>query len=172
MSMIVKKAVKVDNTNKIKQIINTLNNKKIKVGIFGSEGSDLLMIASVSEFGCNITVTPKMRAWLNYNGLHLKEETTEIRIPERSFIRATANEKENEIAKFVEQSLDMLFTFEISIDTFFDRVGTYLTQLTQQTITDMTSPPNHPWTIERKKGKEHVLIDSGRLRSSITYKVE
>ena len=44
-------------------------------------------IAAVHEFGCTIKVTPKMRAYLHYNGLHLKASTQYINIPARPFIR-------------------------------------------------------------------------------------
>jgi len=44
-------------------------------------------IAAVHEYGCTIEVTPKMRAFLHYNGIHLKEATTYINIPPRPFLR-------------------------------------------------------------------------------------
>ncbi len=37
----------------------------------------------VHEFGATIAVTPKSRAFLHYIGIHLKKETTVIRIPPR-----------------------------------------------------------------------------------------
>ena len=49
----------------------------------GSEVS----IAAVHEFGCTIQVTPKMRAYFHYNGLHLKATTQFINIPPRPFLR-------------------------------------------------------------------------------------
>lgn len=170
MGLKITKKVKVDNTKKFQEIINQLKGKTIQVGIFGSAGSDILLYAGVNEFGTDINVTPKMRAWLNYNGLHLKADTTVIHIPARSYIRKTANEKQDDMKQFIEQSLNMLFTFQIDTQAFFTRVGQYLVQITQKTILDTTQPPNHPFTIFQK-GSEHPLISSGRLLSSISYKI-
>ena len=50
-------------------------------------------IAAVHEYGCTIRVTDKMRGYLHSQGLHLKKTTQFIRIPERSFLRATLNDQ-------------------------------------------------------------------------------
>ena len=44
-------------------------------------------IAAVHEFGCTIRVTPKMRAYLHYQDIHLKASTQYIHIPARPFLR-------------------------------------------------------------------------------------
>lgn len=168
----IKKQVRTDNMKKLNQIINDLKNKKIKIGIFGSEGSDILMIAKVQEFGFDITITPKMRNWLHANGLHVKNSTTEIHIPERSFIRGSFDENKNKIDRFIKDNMEQLISFSISTNTFFDRVGQYLVGLTQEYLTELSTPPNHPFTLERKAPKSNPLISSGRMRSSITFKIE
>ncbi|NEZ47786.1 hypothetical protein FDF74_11400 [Clostridium niameyense] len=170
--MRIKKTVKEDNTKKLEKILNRLSKAKIKIGIFGSSGSEILMIASVNEFGCNINVTPKMRAWLHYNGLHLKKSTTSIKIPERSYIRRTVEEKQNKMDKLIKEGLNELFSFQIEVDTLLNRIGQYLSDITKETLTEVSSPPNHPFTIEKKGGKANPLIDTGRLRESITFKIE
>ncbi|HDK7180760.1 TPA: hypothetical protein PTW06_003680 [Clostridium botulinum] len=170
--MRIKKTVKKDNSKKLKQAIEKIAKAKIKIGIFGDSGSDVLMIANVNEFGCNINVTPKMRMWLHYNGLHLKGTTTSIKIPERSFVRRTAEEKQNKINKLIQDGLNEVFTFQIDVDTFLNRVGQYLADLMKETLTEVSSPPNHPFTIERKGGKSNPLINTGRLRESVTFKIE
>ena len=59
----------------------------VKKGVKRSDGEDAVQIAAVHEFGCTIAVTPKMRAYLHYQGIHLKAETTHIHIPARPFLR-------------------------------------------------------------------------------------
>ena len=67
----------------------------IRVGIIGNkatekhEGTNLTYadLGAVHEFGATIPVTDKMRAFLNYNGIHLRKNTTSIIIPTRSFLR-------------------------------------------------------------------------------------
>ena len=61
-----------------------IDDKHIFIGVKkGQEAS----IAAVHEFGCTIGVTPKMRAYLHYNGVHLKASTKYIHIPARPFLR-------------------------------------------------------------------------------------
>lgn len=52
-----------------------------------NQDSEMVQIAAVHEFGCTIAVTPKMRAYLHYQGIHLRKETTYIHIPARPFLR-------------------------------------------------------------------------------------
>lgn len=46
-------------------------------------GIPLEKLARIQEYGAKIEVTPKMRAYLHWRGLHLKEETKYITIPPR-----------------------------------------------------------------------------------------
>lgn len=78
------------------QLMKDIDQKySIKVGIIGEngqkkqEGSTLTNaeLGAIHEFGCTIKVTEKMRAYLHYNGLHLKPDTETIVIPTRSFLR-------------------------------------------------------------------------------------
>lgn len=162
----------INNIPRLENILRELRTKKILIGIFGSDSSEILMIAKVNEFGVDINVTPKMRAYLHSQGLHLKASTTEIHIPERSFVRRTYQEKRNKINNFIKNQINELLTFRINTQTFYNRVGTYLTGLTQETLTEVNTPPNHPFTLQQKAPKTNPLIDTGRLRGAITYKIE
>ena len=55
-------------------------------------------------------------------------------------------------------------------DQIMEQVGAIAAGATQQYITDLRDPPNAPYTIE-KKGSDNPLIDTGSMRSSVTYKV-
>ena len=74
--------------------VRKLSGKTIEIGSFGKHA----YLAGIHEFGCHIPVTSDMRKWLNHNGIHLKKTTTEIVIPERSFLRAGFDSEEEEIA--------------------------------------------------------------------------
>ena len=65
----------------------------VRVGIVGKSDSRLLTYAAVNEYGANIKITPKMRKLLPLIGIFVKSETTHIVIPERSYIRATFDNK-------------------------------------------------------------------------------
>lgn len=62
----------------------------VKKSVPGKKG--VVDIAAVHEYGCTIRVTDKMRGYLHSQGLHLKQSTQFIRIPERSYLRATIND--------------------------------------------------------------------------------
>ena len=170
--MRVRKKVKKDNVKRLEKILKELENKTLKVGIFGKDDSKLLMIATVNEFGCQIKVTDKMRAYLHYTGLHLKDETEYINIPERSYMRTTFDENKNKIDRMIQESLKELITFKIDTDIFYNRIGTYLVSLIQETLTDIKEPPNHPYTLENKAPRTNPLINTSRLRESIVFKIE
>ncbi|MDR1648916.1 MAG: phage virion morphogenesis protein [Synergistaceae bacterium] len=71
----------------------------VKKGARGKNG-DMANIAAVHEFGCTnengcaIKVTPKMRAYLHYSGIHLRSATEYIVIPPRPFLASTLNDPE------------------------------------------------------------------------------
>jgi hypothetical protein len=167
--MPIKKIIKQNNVPKLQSILEQLKSKRIEIGIF-NDNPYVLMYSTVNEFGMNINITPKMRAWLHANGLHVKDSTTAIHIPERSFIRKTANEKEDEMSILLETNLNLLLTFKIDINTFFNELGQKLVDITKQTVQDTYSPPNHPFSLSRKNGT-HPLIDTGKLLESISYKI-
>lgn len=167
--MSIKKIIKQNNIPLLQNILLQLRAKKIAVGLFNDEPY-VLMYGTVNEYGMDINITDKMRAWLLANGLYVKSTTTAIHIPERSFIRKTFMEKGDQINSAVKINLDQLLTMKIDINTFFNRTGDFLVQIVQQTIENTFAPPNHPFTVQMK-GSNHPLIDSGKLFDSITYKI-
>lgn len=80
---------------------------KLYGGIIGDEAN----IAAVHEFGCTIHVTPKMRAYLHYQGIHLKASTQYIHIPARPFLRPVLLGKEfkAKVAEIYIQAVERMF---------------------------------------------------------------
>lgn len=159
-----------NNIPKILKALGDLEGSRIEIGIFGSDDSTILMIASVQEFGCKITVTDKMRAYLHSQGLHLKASTKQITIPERSFIRSGFDEQKDRYEKRAAKMLDKVLHLELPVDTFFTVLGEYIAGQLQTYLTDVRTPPNHPFTTAQK-GSTNPLIDSGRMRQAITHRV-
>lgn len=159
-----------NNIPKLLKVLDELESNKIEIGIFGSDDSTVLMIASVQEFGCKIDVTPKMRAYLHSQGLHLKASTTQINIPERSFIRSGFDEQKGRYEKQAAKLLDKVLHLELPVDTFFDTLGEYVAGQLQTYLTDISTPANHPFTVANKEST-NPLIDSGRMRQAITHRV-
>lgn len=164
----------IKDQSRIPALLNELEyiaDHQIQIGVFAEEDSHLVMIANVHEFGCIITVTPRMRAYLHYMGLHLSPATHTITIPERSYIRATLDTKDNEISDMIRTQLTMVLKGQQTGQGALERIAIYVTALIQNYMTYLTSPPLHPFTIEQK-GSSQPLIDIGRLRMSITWRIE
>lgn len=163
-----------NNVPKYLKIFKQLSKKKLEIGVFGSDVSgsepNILMIAAVNEYGIDIKVTDKMRGYLHYQGIHLKKSTTEIRIPERSYLRDTFDKKLKKMEKVIQKLFLDVIDLKITVDLFYQLVGTQIVTLVQDYMTDLRDPPNTPITIA-KKGSSNPLIDTGELRSKITYKV-
>ena len=69
-------------------------------------------IAAVHEFGCTIGVTPKMRAYLHHQGIHLRASTQYINIPARPFLRPTLQSEEfkAKVAEICIQAIERMFS--------------------------------------------------------------
>lgn len=160
----------VSNVKRIKKALNQLGKEEIKVGLFGSDDSEIVMIGAVHEFGVDIPVTNKMRGWFAYNGYPLKATTTVITIPERSWLRTGFDKYVDDIADKIEDLLSDVLENEVNIDVFMDAIGMEFAGMIQKHLRSIDSPPNSEMTVERKKSS-NPLIDSGRLVGSIRHEV-
>jgi hypothetical protein len=100
----------IDDTDFITSITYKLDGDILFVGVLkqavDGEGNVLADIAAVHEFGTEIEVTTKMRNYLHAIGLHLKAETTHIKIPARPTFGPVLDAEEDEIVKIIEQELE------------------------------------------------------------------
>lgn len=146
----------IEDVSRVDQLINTLHildSSHLEIGIFGDgtmhmNGADtVLTIAITHEFG------------LAVKG-----------IPERSFIRAGFDEYQEDIISQAEELLKQVISLKIEPEYFFNGLGHIVVGFIQRYLTDLSTPPNAPYTI-KMKGSSNPLIDSGQLRDSITFKV-
>jgi phage gpG-like protein len=134
----------------------------VKVGVLGTpeniapdtDGISLVGYASVNEFGTD-------KAGKNKN----------VTIPERSFIRSTVDEKKRSIASKSAHMQRRLFTGKSSIEQALGLMGEHIQNHIQDKIINLKDPPNKPSTI-KKKGSSNPLVDTGRLKNSISYEVD
>ena len=180
----------------LKNLIKEMSkNYSVKVGLLAenggsdevSENLDLAGLGAVQEFGARIKVTEQMRGYLGWKfDIHLKKETTEIVIPARSWLQMPLERNQDLRAKIKEktdltkQDRELL---ELTIQEYGEggllkelayAVGTSaLEQIQEAFETEGFGEwaENRPATI-KAKGSESPLIDTGRLRNAITYKVE
>lgn len=164
----VKYSTKIDKMPYIKNTAKRLNNKKVQVGVFGGEQAYL---AAIHEYGCNITVTPKMRAYLHYNGLHLSPDTTVIKIPERSFLRTGHDLNADRIMEQTARAIGQVLAGKMSVDDLFELYGQQMTTAIKKYAVQLKSPANHPYTIEQK-GSSNPLVDTGDMIEHVSWNVE
>lgn len=149
-------SVSVKDTDRgYRQMLKLLTEKDrpiLKVGIFGEkaaaghENSQMTVgdIAAVHEFGLG-------------------------NCPERSFVRGFCDENESKVVEFTKKECEE--AVKSGADNFIkvlNRLGLYCVAGMQKRIADRIPPPLKDSTIQRK-GSDVPLINTGQLRSSITY---
>lgn len=91
-------------------------------------------------------------------------------IPARSFIRAFVDEKQDEIRATAKGLLLQVVRGKLTKEQALDQLGLWLQGQIQRRMAEGIPPPNAEATIE-KKGSSTPLIDTGALRSAVTFKV-
>lgn len=125
----------------------------VDIGVFAGQGSDLVIYAATNEFGTD-------QAGPNRN----------IIIPERSFLRAGVDENKRELKQFAKKKAFDVLTGKISKKVALSQLGLLAQSKVQKRIASGPFVPNAPSTI-RIKGSSRPLVNTGRLRQSITFEV-
>lgn len=133
------------------------------------DGANQVLIASVQEFG-----------------------SSDGRIPERSFLRSTVDEKSSEYSALLTKLVGRVVDGKITPNQALDRLGLKVESDVKRKIVAIQEPPNAASTIRQKKKKAgkkvkniklvtgadgtesetgNPLIDTGQLRQSITYEI-
>lgn len=126
----------------------------IDVGVLEAEG------LKAHEGGENVTVLD-VAIW---------NEFGTGQIPERSFIRAWFDENATKAREFTRRLLESVVLGKRNLPDVPELLGqTFVAQI-QKRMSAGVPPANAPSTIDRK-GSSKPLIDTGQLRSSVTYRV-
>lgn len=177
-----------------------LSRLSIEVGIFAGAGDDnfYAMIANVHEFGMTIHAKNKYltiptkhaegRKASEIEGLFKlpgkdvlvtsdKGEITvmfilkeSVNIPERSFLRSSFDEKNDEWYEFLRERIDRIIDGDMTAERLFEQLGAKIASDIQKKMTDVRSPKNAGLTAENKKS-DNPLMDTGELRRRVTWKV-
>lgn len=169
-----------------------LSKKEVTVGIqSGTMTEDgettLARIAAVHEFGGTITqqadtvtINRKLkrdgsfanggrfvkRKKANFSSTHARRART-IKIPQRSFLRATVDEKQAQITKLATNAVKSVIE-GTDPEAAMRVVGQSIEGMVQKKITSGPFTPNAPSTIKRKRSSR-PLIDTGHMRQSVRY---
>ena len=126
----------------------------VEIGFFATakypDGTPVAAVAAWNEFG---TRRPNGR----------------VGTPSRPFFRNAIANAEDGLVDIARRHIDPVI-LEISKEAA-GLMGAYMQGEIQREIVNLRTPPNAPITIERKKGKDNPLIDTGTLRTAVTWKV-
>ena len=162
----VKHTVKKNNIPEMRKRAELLSGSGVEVGVLNGEHA---WLAAIHEYGCDIPVTPRMRAYLHRQGLHLKKGTTHIHIPERSFLRTGYDENRDAVLKKGAELLVDAVDGKISVGACNQAIGLELSSKIKDYARDLSSPGNHPFTVDRK-GSSNPLVQSGDMIGGITWR--
>jgi len=93
-----------------------------------------------------------------------------IGVPKRSFIADWADESEPEARRRLRKAAERIATVG-DLDKEINRFGLWAQGSIVQRITSRIDPPLSQATVDRK-GSDVPLVDTGQLKSSITYDVD
>ena len=185
---------------KVVERVENLQDKSLEIGIFGEDDSEILMIAKVNEYGMTIEPTNAEKLTIplreeaigvsptEFDDLFVPEGTrvlakeendriipyyylaNSVEIPERRFIRGAYEEKQKDMAKQAQVLVEQYIHLRIDEDAFWSALGQMLAGMVQSYLTELDEPPNSSITVTNK-GSSNPLVDTGRLRQAITYKV-
>lgn len=157
--------------DKIPSIINaakSLDGTKICAGVTGEQG----WLAGIHEYGCHIPVTPKMRAYLHHLGVHLQKSTTEIVIPERSFLRAGFDNCKADVLRQAADGAALVLEGSLSEEDLYSLVGELLKDGIADYAEDLKDPPKSELSLKLHPGKANPLVLTGDMIGAISYEVK
>ena len=141
----------------LEEAFKLFNNTEIKVGIQDDAGMGEDGKTKIVDYGY----------WNEYG---TRSKKGNIHIPKRSFIRETARMNDNWKAEMQAAFYDVVNRGEKPLIAL-SLVGVTATDNIKTRIRTGIAPANADETIKRKKGKTTPLIDTGRLRNSIKYRL-
>ena len=162
-----KHTTKFDKLTQMQVQLEGMRDRKVVVGALQG---DHAWLAGIHEYGCDIPVTPKMRAFLHSQGLHLKDSTTVIRIPERSFLRSGHDANIDRVMQQTNRALAQVMAGKMTVDDMLDLCGEQLATAIKKYMRDLDNPANHPYTVEQKGSSNPLVGTTGSLIESITWK--
>ena len=143
-------SAEVEDKSRVFEVLQTLEalaTTHLEVGIFGDTDGEVVIYAAANEFGA-------------FNG----------RIRERSFLRAGFDQYHQEINDTADKLIDQVMSGTLNVDAYYQIIGNFLVGKIQEFMTNLKLPANAPSTVARK-GSSNPLIDTGRMRDSITWRV-
>jgi hypothetical protein len=138
-------------------------------------GADALVKALRSVKGAELRVGILDKGDDDHAGLTVAELAAihefGLGVPERSFIRGWYDENIDQIRELIKKQLARVARGEVSEVNAWKQLGALFVAQIQKRIVERIPPPLAESTI-KAKGSDVPLVDTGQLKSSITFKVE
>ncbi len=169
--------------------LRNLGEMEVRTGIQGTEDSELVKIATINEFGSRAwkpswkqayylallivlqrrpeqgqSLSAEQKAHAFAIARKLRGKT--MRIPERSFLRATFDAQRGKLETAAERVVGRVLDGKVTAEEAFQTFAQLAETLFRRGLLAVKDPPNAPLTIALKKSSQ-PLVNSGRLRASI-----
>lgn len=143
-----------------------LADQHVRIGVLASKGGDEKV---ESEGGDAMTMT-ELAAIHEFGGK--PDEEGRQNPPERSFIRRTFAEKQDQLTKACAALARKVVTDGMDPTRALGLLGQWGVKEIRATVMqgDGVPPPNRPSTVA-KKGSSRPLVDTGRLMNAVSYEV-
>lgn len=141
--------------------IGKLSKASVRVGVLEDRGAE----AKSTDDGAASTMTVIEVATIHEFG------APAAGIPARSFLRGTVDEQMAEIRADQHKIAVAVISGKLDLRRGLDQLGARIAAKIQQRIARGIQPPLNARTIARK-GSSKPLVDTGQLRSSISWEVE
>ena len=140
-------------------------------------GANIASYAFWNEFGVSrIPVTPKMRAYMHYRGVHLKQDTTFLSIPPRPFMRTVAKERPKVWVGTMVQHIRGRAKDPAIWKQALGKAGEQMVKDIQNSIQNgswtLNAPLTVKWKAERGKSQpDKPLVDTGDMLHAVDFEV-
>ncbi|MDE2848219.1 MAG: hypothetical protein OXO51_16070 [Gemmatimonadota bacterium] len=138
---------------KIRRAMTAIGVDEIQIGFFNTakypDGKPVASVAAKNEFGT-------------------RTGDGDVIIPERPFFRQALEQAKPRVFEHLKDNVDG-GTLVVK-ETLGDEIGEIVQQAIQEQIVELREPPNAPSTLARKKPKTNPLIDTGTMRTAVTYR--
>lgn len=94
-----------------------------------------------------------------------------LNIPARPFMAMSKNPAIDVLRETFKKLVPKINREVLTKEQAVENVAPFVTDVFKNTITELTTPPNSPFTIA-KKGSSNPLIDTGLMRQTLTYEVK
>lgn len=150
-------------------------------GLRYPDGTSVLMVAAVNQFGANIshpggtgyTVTPQGARFVSKSFTGPVAGVTgahSINIPARDFMNPGAVKAMRDTEGIRRVMVPAMNRGKVTKAQILEKMGPFAVSALQSAIATFTTPANAPSTV-RQKGSDRPLNDTGLMRQSVTYTV-